>query len=274
MSYTKVLKIIIEVYASAKLEYPQNRKVSIWLKDANVPYLQSKHLVLTVVTSLVLVFLFLPYTLLLLLGHKLYHLSGKKYLRWLNRLKPLLDSYYAPYKINTRYWTGFLLLVRCALYIVFSFNSLGGTHRSFLAINITFTALVLIVGVLHQGKIYKNFPVNILETYIYLNLVTLSSITAHASYVAALSYFLIGTVFAATLGVIAVHFHVAYFSKSAAFLKMKAKILNLRNPKVSEENSLQGISSHDPLCTCSCLKNSRGTERTFARRALGLHNYV
>ncbi len=53
MSYTKILKIIIEVYSTAEVDYP-NRTVSVWLQDANVPYLQSKHLVLAMVTSLVL----------------------------------------------------------------------------------------------------------------------------------------------------------------------------------------------------------------------------
>ena len=90
MSYTKILKIIIEVYSSTDLEYPYNKKETVWLKDANVSYLQSRHLVLTVVTSLVLIFLFLPYTLLLLLGHKLYPFTGKKYCRWLIKLIPLL----------------------------------------------------------------------------------------------------------------------------------------------------------------------------------------
>ena len=98
-----------------------------------------------VVTTLVLVFFFLPYTLLLLLGHKLYRFSGRKYCHWLNRLKPLLDSYYAPYKIHTRYWTGFLLLVRCALYIVFLLNSFT-PRKSFLAIILTFTVIGFSVG--------------------------------------------------------------------------------------------------------------------------------
>ena len=111
MSYTKVLKIIIEVYSSAGLEYyPEKETVTTWLKDPNVPYLQSKHLVLTVVTTLVLVFLFLPYTLLLLLGYKLYRFSDRKGFHWLNRIKPLLDSYYAPHKIHTRYWTGYIIV--------------------------------------------------------------------------------------------------------------------------------------------------------------------
>ena len=109
MSYTKVLKITID--SLADLDYPRNKTVSVWLKDANVLrwYRQSWHLFLTVV--------FLS-SLLLLLGYRLYRYSGKRYLHWLNRLRPLLDSYYASYKIHTRYWTGFHLLVHCFLYIV------------------------------------------------------------------------------------------------------------------------------------------------------------
>ena len=125
MSYTKLLKIIIEVYSSVNLSYPDNETRTVWLKDANVPYLQSWHLFLTVVTALFLIFFFLPYTLLLLLGYKVYRFSGRKYFRWLNRMKPLLESYYAPYTVHNRYWTGFLLLVRCILYMILSSYSLG-----------------------------------------------------------------------------------------------------------------------------------------------------
>ncbi len=78
MSYTKILKIIVDVYAFMELDYPNNQTISVLRKDANVPYLQSRHLVLTIVTTLVLIILFLPYTLLLLLGHKLYRFTGHK----------------------------------------------------------------------------------------------------------------------------------------------------------------------------------------------------
>ncbi len=47
----------------------------VWLKDGNSPYLQSHDLGLTVITTLMLVCLFLPYTFLLLLGYKLYRFS-------------------------------------------------------------------------------------------------------------------------------------------------------------------------------------------------------
>ena len=150
MSYTKILKIIIEVYSSVELEYPDNETVTVWLKDANIPYLESWHLFLTAVISIVLVLLFLPYTVLLLFGYKLYRISGRKCFHLMDRIKPLLDSYYAPYNIHTRYWTGFLLLVRCALYIVFLLNS-STSSKSLLAIVLTFAAVGFAMGILYSG---------------------------------------------------------------------------------------------------------------------------
>jgi len=41
------------------------------------------------------------------------------------KLKAILDSYLAPYKLKHRYWTGLLLLLRCALFLVFAFNVAG-----------------------------------------------------------------------------------------------------------------------------------------------------
>ena len=255
MSYTKILKIIIEVYSSVKLDYPRKRTFTVWLKDANVPYLQSEHLALFVVTSLVFVFLFLPYTLLLLLGHKLYRFSGRKHLRWLNKLKPLLDSYHAPYKTHTRYWTGFLLLVRCALYMVFSFDSLGGRNYSLLAIIITFTAIGFAVGFLLPDRIYKVPSINTLEASIYLNLVTLSAVTlVSVHHKTAIVYFLSGIILATTVGVFMYHFHLLYTAKCKLFLKIKNKLRlltsRLRGPRTEAETEPlivnKGQSSHDP----------------------------
>ena len=129
MSYNKILKVIIDVFSSVNLDYPNKRLVTVWLKDGNLPFMSSKHLYLSVFTLLVLVLVFLPYTFFLLLGPLLYRLPDRKCYHWLLiNIKPLLDSYYAPYKQKTRYWTGFLLLLRCALYAVFSYNSFGGNQ--------------------------------------------------------------------------------------------------------------------------------------------------
>lgn len=242
MSYTKILRIVIEVYSSVDLDYPGNKKVTVWLKDANVPYLRAQHLLLTVITSLVLVTLFLPYTLLLLLGHKLYHFTGRKYFSWLNRAKPLLESYYAPYKIHTRYWTGFLLLVRCALYMVFSF--FGSTSKSLVAIIITFTS----IGFIASGRIYKRFAANAVEGSVYFNLVLLSTATLTEHNTPALVYILLGAVFATMMGLSMHQFHILYTAKTGTWLKINAKITQcrLKFKTVPDAQSPVGIPSHDP----------------------------
>ena len=242
MSYTKILKIIIEVYSYENLDYPNNKTVPVWLKDANVPYLESKHLFLTVVTSFVLVFLFLPYTLLLLLGHKLYRFTGKKHWLWLNRLKPLLDSYYAPYKNHTRYWTGFLLLVRCTLYIIFS---LSRASINLVAITLTFTALGFVISSL---RIYKSIFVNSVEAGIYLNLILLSTTTHAGLNTAALVYSLVGLVFVVMIALIAHQFHLLYIAKTALWLRLKNKWPRFRKEQSDSGDTLPQITnpSHDP----------------------------
>ena len=220
MSYTKILMVIIDVYSSAELDYPHNKTVTVWLRDGNVPYLQSWHLALTVVTSLVFVFFFLPYTFLLLLGYKLYRF------KWLNRLKPLLDSYYAPYKTHTRFWTGFLLLVRCALYIVFSYNSLGATSKSFLAINATIAALVITAWL--SIVIYKSFVVNAIEGSVYLNLIILSAAASNGIGSSVVVYSLIGVVFVTMVSIVMYHFHITYTAKSALWLTASTRCLHLK----------------------------------------------
>ena len=216
MSYNKVLKIMIDVYSFAPLDYPLQNTRLVWFKDANVPFLGSEHLLLTVVTSLVLIFIFLPYTLLLLLGYKLYGYSGRKGLRWLNRLKPLLDSYYAPYNTHTRYWTGFLLFVRCVLYSVFS---LGDTHKSLESIIITFTVLVGVVWI--SSKVYTSRIANTVEVSVYLNLIILSAVSTNSSVSAKLFNTLVALVFVTMLGIIIYHFHLLYIAQSALWTKMK-----------------------------------------------------
>ena len=235
MSYTKILQVIIAVFSSVSLEYPHGKRVRVWLKDANVAYLHSKHLFLAVITLLVVIFFFLPYTVFLLLGTQLYRFSPRKCARMLLRIKPLLDSYFAPYKRNSRYWTGFLLLVRCVLYIVFSFNSLGDTNKSLLAIVVTFTGVGGIAWI--SGRVYKNFYIEIMESSIYLNLITLSAATLTQVNRTALVNVLVGIVFVNMIIITVYQFYLLYILKSKKWLKIKAKISNnLPHSRARSEN--------------------------------------
>ena len=233
MSYTKVLQVVIGVFSSVNLDYPQRRKVRVWLKDANVDYLRSKHLFLAVVTLMVVTFFFLPYTVFLLLGPQIYRIASRKFVRrfvivrrfvqqLLLRIKPLLDSYYAPYKRKTRYWTGFLLLIRCILYIIFAYNSLGDTNRSLLAIIITFTGVGGIAWI--SGRVYRNNFVEIMEFLMYLNLISLSAATLTGINERVPVNILVGMVFASMIIITLYQFYQLYISKNKVWLKIKTKV--------------------------------------------------
>jgi predicted outer membrane repeat protein len=243
MSYNKILKIIVEVYSYARLSYPQNEFVMVWLKDPNIPYLRSWHLFLAIVTSLVLIFLFLPFTLLLLLGYKIHRFFGSTLHR---RLKPLLDAYYAPFKGHTRYWTGFLLVVRCSLYIVFSFSSLRASSLVL--------ALTLTVSVVKAWRIYDKFYLNFIESSIYLNLIVLSMLTLADYNSTAMVYVLIAIVFITAAGLSLFQFHVLYFTKL---------IRCVRTTLCKQDNSLQQPGAKTDIATSVCPTSTTEVSTTF-----------
>ena len=247
MSYAKILQVIIGVFSSVNLDYPHDKKVRVWLKDANVHYLHSKHLFLAVMTVMVVIFFLLPYTLFLLLGPRLYRISPRKCIHLLAWIKPLLDSYYAPYKKNTRYWTGFLLVIRCILYIVFSYNSLGDINNSLLAIVITFTGIGFIAWI--SGRVYKSFIVELIESFIYINLIILSAATLTQVNKTALVNALVGTVFAAMIAITISQFYLLYVSKTNLWLKIKGKVsacLPCLNKKIKDATPAEVIKPPRP----------------------------
>ena len=162
LSYTKILRTFITVIYVAYLEYPTYSRW-VWLHDANIDYLSGKHIPLFLVAVLVFLFLFLPYTLLLLFGQWLQALSHLKLFSWLNstRLKAFMDSYHAPYKPKHRYWPGLLLVLRFVLLIVFSLNPQQNTSINLLAILVGTGFLVVWAWVI--GGVYKNWRLDALE---------------------------------------------------------------------------------------------------------------
>ena len=132
-----------------------------------------------------LVFLFLPYTLLLMFGQCIRSIptQRRRVLRFLNSAAfvSIMDAYHAPYNNRHRYWTGLMLLSRCVLFLAFSFNY----SDSGLLANMYITTLVLI-GLLTikacTTKVYKNSFVNILEICFLLNLVVLSGTINYLGY--------------------------------------------------------------------------------------------
>ena len=179
LSYAKILRTIIAALSLTSLHYP-HKSVVVWIHDANVPL--AKYIPLVLTALLFLLFLFLPYTLLLLAGQWLQPKSHLCLLSWVKspKVKAILDTYHAPYKPKHRYWTGLLLLFRCALFIVFAFNASGDNSINLLATSST------ILGILGwftlSDVVYKNWYLNAIEVSFILNLGILSAATYHVNW--------------------------------------------------------------------------------------------
>ena len=107
LSYAKLLRSVIAALSHTSLEFPNNMQIAVWLHDGNITYLSSKHIPLFIAAMVCMIFLFLPYTILLIIGQFFQANSSLKIFSWINspKLKPLLDAYHAPYTDEHRYWT-------------------------------------------------------------------------------------------------------------------------------------------------------------------------
>jgi len=144
--------------------------VAVWLCDGNIRYLHGKHIALFLVALFTLLLCLLPYTLLLTVGQWLHANFSQRWFHWINkpRIKPFLDAYQAPYRDQHRYWTGLLLCLRCALFLVFACNIQADPSINLLAISSV--AIGLTVVTRYTGAVYRKLYVDFLETSFVVNL--------------------------------------------------------------------------------------------------------
>ena len=232
LSYTKILRTLITALYITYLEYPTYNKM-VWLYDANIDYLSGKHIPLFIVAMLVFLFLFLPYTLLLLFGQWLQALSHLRLFSWVNsaRLKAFMDSYHAPYKAKHRYWPGLLLVLRFAFLLVFAFNIQEELSINLLAISVGTGILVVWAWV--SGGVYRNWCLDALEGSFALNLTILAAATYHVNLSGgsqlAVGYTSVSIAFATFIVILA--FQLVNVMGITQYLKRKCKTIRNQEPK-------------------------------------------
>ena len=237
-SYAKILRTLIAVAYFVDLEYPENHyNRSVWLIDANVDYLVGKHIPLFLAAVLVFLFLFLPYTFLLLFGQCLQAISHLRFFSWVNsaRLKPFMDSYHAPYKPKHRYWPGLLLVLRLVLLLVFALSPQQDPNINLLAIPLGTAMLQMWAWV--SGGVYKNWCLDALEGSFALNLVVLAVTTYHVGHSKgsklAVGYTSVSIALATFIGILAYHIfqqlrHTKLWKKVSAKLNLQFNKLNTK----------------------------------------------
>ena len=246
LSYSKILRTVIVALTSTRLEYPEGANKLVWLYDGNVPYFERvEHILLGVFSVFVLMFLFIPYTLLLLCGGWIQAHSHWWVLSWINKIKPFMDDNYAPFRKETRYWPGFLLLVRCALFLTFAFNVLGYASVNLLAITSVSAGLASIAWI--HNRIYNELHNDILEASFFFNLCLFSVATYHVKETGGSQVWAanvsVGVAFVTFLIILFYHVYL-HLQKTALWQKITK--LNLREQfnirKDKEKHQNQGLS--------------------------------
>ena len=92
------------------------------------------------------------------------------------KLRLFLEPYHVPYTAKYRYWTGLLLFVRVLLYLISVLNFSLDPRVELMAVIFIVGGLILLKGVTAK-RVYKNWPLDVMETAIYFNLVAFSALT-------------------------------------------------------------------------------------------------
>ena len=226
LSHSKLFRTIITALSYTVLITSQendNKFVTkaVWSADGNVDYLGSKHYPLFVIAVFTLVFLWLPYTLLLFLGQWLHRCNCRLVTKFLVNMKPFLDAHYGPLKGRHRYWFGALHLVRATILLISAL--IPSDHSSI----VTISTLVSAVLLMFFGSIvYLNSSVSMFNMAFYSNLIlfaaTILYIKTSGGDPAVAAYTLIGIAFLQFIGLVI--FKIACILKKSPKLMMCVRI--------------------------------------------------
>ena len=174
LSYTKLLRTIIAVLGLAQVKIFSNDStittLAVWSVDGQYRYGMHPHIYLVLAAVACLLFLWLPYTMLLLLMQWLRKVPYAKPSQLITRYKPVFDTHYAPLKDKHHYWFGVLLLVQGVLLFISSLTSNIYPNVN-LFLLLTFATLLLFYMSFMQ--VYRRIAVLIAECSFLVNLILL-----------------------------------------------------------------------------------------------------
>ena len=229
LSYAKLLRTIVDAISFTTLTDQHGDTSSVWLLDGNRPAMKGGHIALVVISVITMVAFVIPFTTLVLLAPCLQARSGYRLLRWVNKIKPLLDAYQGPYKDKFRFWTGLTLVLRLGLVAVFGGNALGNPR-----INLFSVIIVVLVLINNGNRAYKKTWLNLLESSFLFNLgiistatLFLKSLSVEGSSVVEkqtiLTSIMVGSAFVVFIGILTYHFF-QELTKWNLFKKFWAKL--------------------------------------------------
>ena len=173
LSYAKIFRVIITAMKFTILEDMHGYKFAVWSYDGSINYFNVEHSILFIAAALVLLFLWLPYTCVLLFAQCLQRCRVQKISRLVSKMQPLLDAHCGPFKDKHRYWFGLLLVVRAVPLLVGVLSSTNSDQNTVLSTIIVVAVLFILLFVL-QTWVYRAFYVSLSESLFLLNLLVLA----------------------------------------------------------------------------------------------------
>lgn len=203
------------------------------LFDGNIEYFGYKHKPLFAI-GLLIVLVMIPFLFLLLFSPCLLRRSHVWGYGWVNRLKPFIDSYHAPFSNHYRFWPGALLMVRIVLYTQQTLNTQGAPRLNLLTIIICCTALLLFISMF---PVYKKWYCKLIESFFHSNAILLCAsylyIQGGVSRDIVTLLMVGGASFVATMGIVLLHL----YSRVCGLMVGKPKVCCLsfeRKPLISD----------------------------------------
>ena len=99
MSYNKLLHTSQEILSYVTVYYSDGIQEKRWKIDPNLMYYQGKHIPLAMFGIFVVTVFIIPYIVLITFGYYLQRYSNKRGLRWLVKIKPILDPFLQKYSL-------------------------------------------------------------------------------------------------------------------------------------------------------------------------------
>ena len=245
LSYTILLRNMISILSIAYINLPDGSQKRMWLPDATVEYLEGKHIALFVVALLILL-LSIAYTFMLFFWQWLLLYQDRMMFGWVRsqRLYHFVEPYHAPYVTKNRYWTGLLLFVCIALYLIFALNVSGDPRDNLLVIAISIVCIFFLKGCC--GEIYKKGAIDKIEMICYLNLGSFSAtqlylLESGKQRAIDASAYISGTVVLVLLfGIIIHHAYNEFCGEGFKKLKLHSNVKNAENIGTNSE-SIQSL---------------------------------
>ena len=264
LSYAKLLHAIIAAISPITLVNKYESSL-VWLLDGNIPYLEGRHIALFGMALLATVLYVVPFTLLVLLAPCLQAHSDYQLLRWINRLKPLVDAYEGPYNVSFRFWTGAMLLIRVILFTVFACNAVGDPRVNLLAIAIVLLGLSV---ALNMG-VYKRCLVQLLEVFFISNLAafSVSTLFLKASQASLrkqeiLTDVMVGSAFIVFIIIMVYHFY-QHIRETAVVRNLVACYRNVHSDHDNDIQNSQTATAFHPSVTVVELESFELSEQGF-----------